>query len=81
VVDDPSGAATVRQSLPFNLTGLVCLMDTDGTSYTSAGTAVADAVNNLTYAPVTVSDLGGGNGLIQVYANDVVISAIALRQR
>lgn len=45
------------------------LLATDNTVYTNASTLVADAVNNLTYAPVTVSDPGGSIGVVQVYSN------------
>lgn len=80
IVDDPAGAATVRQSIALDLTGIIGLMDTDGTTYTNVGSAVADAVNNLTYVPVTVTDIGGGNGLVRVYTDGFAIAAIALRE-
>lgn len=79
MVDDPLGAATVRQTSALSGSGTV-LVDTDNTPYTNATTAVADAINNLTYLPVTISDLGGGNGLLQIYATGVTICAVALRE-
>ncbi len=83
MVDNPNGAANVRQARVLNSSGAASqalLMDTDGTAYTTATTAVADAINNLTYVPVTITSIGGGNGMLQVYANGFVIVAVALRQ-
>lgn len=81
-VDDPTGAATVRYSGALSRTGKV-LVDTDNTEYTNALSAVADAVNNLTFAPVTVADLGGGNGRIHIRMNGASgsthLSAFAIR--
>lgn len=79
IKDDPAGANTTRQSLTFSGTGGM-LADTDNTAFTSAPSALADAVGALTYVPVTVSNLGGGNGVVQLYANGTNVSAIALRQ-
>lgn len=79
MIDDPLGADTVRQALPVSAGGTV-LVDTDNTPYTSPSTAVSGAINNLTYVPVTITNTGGGNGMLQVFANGVILSAIALRQ-
>ncbi len=80
IVDDPSGAANVRQSAALSGSGAL-LMDSDGTNFTG-GTAIADAVNNLTYLPVTVTDIGGGNGLVQIHGTSgaVQLAAVSLRQ-
>lgn len=81
IVDDPDGAATVRQSILRSPSGAL-LQDTDGTDYTSAGTAIADCIANLTYVPVIVSNLGGGNGVVTLRlaaAGTLNITAIALR--
>jgi len=81
IIDDPSGAATVRQSIARAPVGGL-LMDTDGTSYTTAGTAVASCLAALTYVPVTVTDLAGGNGVVkfQLTTGLLNVSAIGLRQ-
>lgn len=79
IVDDPAGTANVRQTLVLAGSGAL-LIDTDNTAYTTASTAVGDAVNNLTYVPVSVSDRGGGSGVVQLYSNGAYIAAIALRQ-
>ncbi len=80
-VDDPAGAANVRYSYTLPAASLRVL-DTDGTAYTTTGTAFSDAVNNLTYASVTISNLGGGLGLLRVIGSGTfpLLSAIALRQ-
>lgn len=83
IIDDPNGAATVRQNVALSGSGAL-LMDSDGTQYTTSSTAIGDAVNALTFLPVTVSDLGGGTGLVQVRGGGspaaVNIAAIAVRQ-
>jgi hypothetical protein len=81
MIDDPNGAANVRQSVALAASGAL-LMDTDGTEYRTSSTAIASAVNNLTYLPVTITDLGGGTGLLQVHgaSGGMNIAAIALRQ-
>lgn len=81
IIDDPTGAAIERQSRALSGSGML-LVDTDNTAYTTPSTAIADAVNNLTYVPVTVSDRGSGIGLVQVHGTGgaVNLAAIALRQ-
>jgi hypothetical protein len=80
IIDDPDGAATERQSLALSAIA-ASLIDTDNTRYTNASLAVADAVNNLTFVPVTVSNLGGGTGLVRVQSADsIILNAIALRR-
>lgn len=80
IVDNPAGAATVRQTLPLSGSGSLFL-DTDGTAFTNAGTAIADVFGALTLVPVTVSNLGGGNGLVHIYGSGAAmqIAAIAVR--
>jgi hypothetical protein len=58
------------------------ISDKDETVYTNATTAVADAVNILTYVTVTVSDLGGGVGVLRIHgtSSNCLLSAIALRE-
>jgi hypothetical protein len=85
IVDNPSGDAIVRQSLVLNSApsgASSLLLDSNNAAYTNASTAVAGAVNNLNSAfkPVQVTDLGGGSGVVQVYANGVNVTAVALRQ-
>lgn len=80
MVDDPLGAATTRQSIA--LTGSASsLSDTDGTVYSTAGTAIAGVVGAMTLVPALVTNLGGGVGVLRVYANGTgaQISAVALR--
>lgn len=80
MVDDPLGAAMVRQSIA--LAGAAnSLSNTSGTTYPTAGTAIANAVAGMTFVPVQVTNLGGGVGVVRVYANGAgaLISAIALR--
>lgn len=79
IKDDPAGANVTKQSLPFSGTGIM-LADTDNSRFANPGTMLADAVGALSYAPVTVSDLGGGNGAVQLYADGTNVSAIALRR-
>lgn len=82
VIDDPDGAANTRVSTSLPTTSGSSLSDTDGTEYTNASTAVAGAVNNLTFTPVLVTDAGGGAGLIRAYTSGggAYISAIAIRE-
>lgn len=84
MVDDPAGAATVRQSVVLDSAAAASqalLMNTAGGFYTSASTAVPSAINALTYLPVTVTNLGGGMGRVQIYANsETTLAAIAVRQ-
>ncbi len=83
VIDDPAGAATTRYSYNIPTVAPVRVVDTDGTTYTSTGTAATDAINNLTFtSPITVTDLGGGVGRLRFNgaAPYVLISAIALRR-
>lgn len=81
IIDDPAGTAIIRQTLPLSFNGGL-LGDTDGTTYTNAATALADCVNNLTYVPLTVTDLGSGTGVVKVQmgAGLLNITAVALRQ-
>lgn len=79
MVDDPLGAATTRQNI--TLTGQASsLSDTDGTVYTNAGTSIAGVVGAMTLVPAQVTNLGGGVGVLRVYANGTgaFISAVAL---
>lgn len=81
LIDDPAGAANERYSFVMPV-GASRLIDTDGTQHTTAGTAVANAFANLTYVPVTISNLGSGVGLLRITspASTLYVSAIALRQ-
>lgn len=80
IIDNPLGTPVERQSIA--LTGaLNSLSDTDGTTYTNAGTAIAGVVAGMTLVPVIVTNTGGGVGTIRVYAEGpgtATISAIAL---
>lgn len=82
MVDNPAGAGIVRQAI--TLVGqALSISDTDDTRYTTGPTAVSEAVSNLTFVPVTVSNIGGGVGVLRVFINSgtgALLSAIALRQ-
>jgi hypothetical protein len=74
-------ASVDRQTVVLSSAAGALLLDTAENEYTTSSTAVADAVGApLPYLPVTVADAGSGTGVIQLYANGVNISAIALRQ-
>jgi hypothetical protein len=81
VIRDVS-AAVDRQTIVRVSSAGALLMPTSGaTEYTVSGTAVAGATGALVYVPVTVSDGGGGNGVVQVYANPAInIALIALKR-
>jgi hypothetical protein len=82
MVDDPLGAEALRRTQAISASGTV-LVDTDNTAYTSVSTALADAIDNLTYVAVTVSDLGGtGRGLLQLHGTGggVNLCAVAIRE-
>jgi hypothetical protein len=81
MVDDPAGAANVRQSIAL-VGSANTLSDTDGTTYGTAGTAIAGVVAGMTLVPVTVSNLGSGVGVMRVYVQGggPYLCAIALRQ-
>jgi len=51
-----------------------------GVIFSNTSTAVGEVIQILTYVSVTVNDLGGRNGVVQVYADRVTIGAMALRQ-
>lgn len=82
VIDDPDGTPSTEVSLALAARAGASLSDTDGTEYTNASTAVADAVNNLTFVPVTVTDAGGGEGRVRVYCSGSAanLCAICIRQ-
>jgi hypothetical protein len=82
IKDDPDGLNTTRQALLFTGTGglLATHNGTTTEGYTTSSTAVAEVFNNLRFVPVTVTDLGSGTGVVQVYADGTNVSAIALRQ-
>lgn len=81
MIDDPAGAATVRQTCAVSASGTV-MVDTDDTEYTNQLTGIQDAVNNLTFLPVTITDIGGGNGLLRitVSSGSLQMNAVAVRQ-
>lgn len=81
LIDNPAGAATVRYSRFFP-TSATRVNDTDGTSWTDPATAVADAVNNLTFVPVTITDLGGGKGVLWARGTTpmTLLAAVGLRK-
>jgi hypothetical protein len=82
LVDDPNGAANVRQTVTYATSGAHLAASDGTTTFTDSATAVFDAVNNLVWLPATVSNLGSGTGLLRLQGNtgEVNIVAIALRQ-
>lgn len=84
VYDYPGGVPTLRYSYTFPNASLRVL-DTDGTAYTNPTTAAQDALNNLTFVPITVSEdvAASGKGRLRIVggAPFVLISGLALRKR
>ena len=81
VTDDPNGAANLRYSYAIP-SGSLRVVDTDGTGFTGTG-AATNAINNLTFVSVPVSNLGGtGKGLVRITgtAPYTLLSAVALRK-
>ena len=89
MIDNPDatggGSATTRQTLTLASTASSSLSVNDGTTttqFTNASTAVAEAVAALPFLPVTITDAGGGNGLLRIHGTSpgATVVAIAIRQ-